>query len=298
MKFHPNNYLIKRVVPIVTAFVLLLNSAPAFISLMQRTINNGKIFISKSLDDINLSEYGDCNGIGYGYMEKIVPLIPDLNMFPVIRYNSYNRFPHVLFSDTRTYYDNKILIGIDLDEDATQETLISQAVLKSIETNSSRSTWTFQTGFDYDLLTGFIFNFKNDFPFQTQNLEIILYDSAKNYVEIGQWIVTIPNKKKSFYIFNLEKPISHFSFGRGATDFIIVINNLGIDDTSTSRISGIDILGVKVDISSYTIFHKDFDHDERCFAAIKNSFSQEIQDNNLTSWKRYLEDVSNVNPIK
>jgi len=296
--FHPNNYPIRRVISIIIALVLLSNSIPTFMNLLQRTINNGNIIISKPLGEINLSNYGDCNGTGYGYIGKIVPLIPDPNIFPVVRYKHYNTFPHVLFSDSRTQYDDKILIGIDLDEDALQETLISQAALVSTETNPSKSTWTFQTVNDYDLLTGFVFNFKNDLPLQTQSLELTLYDSAINYVEIGQWITTLPNNQKPFFAYYLEKPINHFSFGRGATSFIIVIKNMSINDSSSTQISNIGILGVKVDVSNYTIFHKDYDHDERCFAAIKNSFLQEIQDNNLTSWKNYLDKVFNANPIK
>ena len=251
------------------------------------------MLLSQPLERIKINEYGDCNGIGYVYIKKIVNSIPDPRMFPVVRYYNYSLFPHVLFSDSRIYYDDRILIGIDLGEDATHEEVISQAALKSVDINPPASTWAFQTVLDYDLLTGFVFHINKDLSNQPQNIEITLYNSAQNFVEIGHWATLIPAGQVS-YTYKLEKPINHFSFGRGATDFIVKISSLNISDPSLIQIDNFKILGVKVDLSNYTIFNEDFGHNKRCFAAIKNSFFQEIQNSDSAEWKKYLKEVSNV----
>jgi hypothetical protein len=289
-------YVVSRIVLLLVALALCAGSLKPFIKLMLKTLKNSKTYLSEPLEKIKMDEYGDCNMLGYGYIKKITPSIPDPNLFPVIRYSTYNLFPHVLFSDSRYRSDDKILIGIDLDPDATRETIISQAVLNSVETNPARSRWVFQTGLDYDLLTGFIFHVPNDLPTPAQNMIVTLYDSTVNFVELGHWAVKVPVTSSGSFTYKFEKPIDHFSFSRGATDFILVIESL--DTTSEIQIDKIETLGVKVDISNYTIFNKDFDHQERCFAAIKSSFLQEIYDNNYTGWKKYLDEVSNVEPIK
>lgn len=291
-------HVVRRTIALIIASVLCLIAMKPFVKLMLDILKNSKIFLDYPLEKIKIGEYGDCDTLGYGYIKKIVSPIPDLNLFPVTRYSTYNLFPDVLFSDSRYRYDDKILIGIDIDKDATSETLISQAVLNSVETNPARSKWAFQTGMDYDLLTGFVFRFKNDLPIQNQNMVVVLYDSSKNFEEIGRWVIKIPDTPSLSFSYKLEKPIGHFSFGRGGTDFIVVIENPNINDTQAIQVSALEILGVKVDMTNYTIFHKDFGHEERCFAAIKTSFFQEVYKNNYTEWKKYLNEVSNVEPIK
>lgn len=150
-----NEHVVRRTISLIIASVLCLIAVKPFVKLMLEILENRKTFLDQPLEKIKIGEYGDCDAIGYGYIKKIVASIPDLSLFPVTRYSTYNRFPDVLFSDFRYRYGDKILIGIDLDKDATRETFISQAVLNSVETNPARSKWMFQTGLDYDLLTGF-----------------------------------------------------------------------------------------------------------------------------------------------
>ena len=293
-----SEYVVRRTVLLFVSLVLCSSSVKPFIKLILKTPQNSKIYLSESLEKIKMDEYGDCNALGYGYIKEITSSIPDPHLFPIIRYSTYDLFPHVLFSDSRYRSDDRILVGIDLDPDATRETIISQAVLNSVEINPAKSKWVFQTGLDYDLLTGFIFHSPNDLPIQAQSMVVTLYDSAVNFVEIGRWVVKIPINSSHLFTYKFEKPIDHFSFSRGATDFILVIESVNINTTSAIQISEIETLGVKVDISNYTVFHKDFGHKERCFAAIKSLFFQEVYNNNYTEWKKYLDEVSNVGPIK
>lgn len=279
-----------KVFAVFTAIALTAASIKPFGKLIFGIPQNSRRYLTQSSEELNVSNYGDCNSIGYGYIRKIIPSIPDPNLFPVTRYSTYNLYPSVLFSDSRYHYDDRILVGIDLISNDTQEAVISEATVHNDGTDPTQPTWTFQTGWDYDLLTGFMFHFA-DKPRSSTEMTITLYDSAKNFVQIGKWTAKAPDDLSTFS-FRLEHPIEHFSFGRGGTDFVLKIENTAAPQSV--QISGVEVLGVKVDLSGYTIFQRDFNNDGRCFAAIKNSFLQEIQQTDSTEWKRYLREVSNV----
>jgi len=282
-----------RVIVVDVVVILLLNSLSPFYILVQKTRKNAGIFLFGSTEAMKLKNFGDCGNIGYGYLEKIVSPIPEPAIFPTVRYRNYNRFPHILFADSRTQYDERLLVGIGLDENATQEVEITQAQLKSAESNPPRLTWTFRTGDDYDLLTGMVINFESDPTPQLQTLLVTLYESPVNFVVIGQWDVAVSERQRSI-IYSNKDLIRNFSHNRGATDFILKIEST--DNAPLPNINSVILLGVKVDISDYTVFNRDLEHGGRCFAAIKNSFLNEIDMNNDVKWQEYLNEVSNVSP--
>jgi hypothetical protein len=297
LNYH-REYIFKKIILIFISIVLFVNSIQPFFIIIAQIPQDVKVIFTHSIEQVKINQYGECNAIGYGYIKKIVSTIPDTNLFPVVRYSTYNLFPFVLFPDSRLGNDDKILIGIDFGPEATDEAVITHAKQSSVNSNASKSQWIFHTTLDYEILTGFSFSFKNIVPLQEQTLNVTLYDSEMNFVEIGHWVIPLSNQQKSPLLFNLEKPIRNFSINRGSTDFILVIESTGINNSPAIEIADISVLGIKIDLSDYMIFHRGQAHNERCFAAIKKSFYQEIYDNNLVEWKKYLEVVANVRRIK
>ncbi|MBT7073328.1 MAG: hypothetical protein HN922_00290 [Anaerolineae bacterium] len=280
---------------IIALIVLMLPQAvTSFFEIGPSIVDDFKVLHRSTSNDLFVTNYGYCNKVGVGYLRKIVPSIPDTEIFPVVRYGDWYRYPHVLFRDRRIKNDNRVLIGIDLHKNDIRETKITEAVMESAD--KTISTWLFHTGFDYELLTGYNFLLCDNSSLVEEKYIVTLYDSYKNYEEIGQWFFTIQNNNERISTIHLDEPISDFSFTRGATNFVLELKNI-TPNNSNKNICGIEILGVKIDIRDYTIFHLE-ENKKLCFSAIKNSFYQEIKNDDLTLWQNYLDGISNVDFAK
>ncbi|HAW51723.1 MAG TPA: hypothetical protein DCX54_05250, partial [Flavobacteriales bacterium] len=266
-----------------------------FYRLVKDTRINARKFLFESTSIMKQRNYGDCNKMGYGYLERIISSIPEPDIFPTMRYSDFNHYPHVLFSDSRIHYDERLLVGISLHENETQEVEITKATLKSIETDPPQITWTFQTRDNYDLLTGIIIHLDDKPKSQSQVLSVTLYESPINFVVIGQWNVVILGEGLTT-MYPISDPIQDFSHNRGTTDFILTIESR--DHIPLPNISDITILGVKVNLSGYTVYNREFDNNRFCFAAIKNSFLNEINTKGDTKWQNYLNEVGNIDTVR
>jgi len=283
--------LLHRIIVINVLVILLLDSLfPFYMQLKDMRVNARK-FLFESTSTMKQRVYGNCNKMGYGYLEEMISFIPEPDIFPTMRYSDFNRFPHVLFSDTRRQYDERLLVGISLHENETQEMEITKAQLISGETDSLQATLTFQTRDNYDLLTGIIINLDDESESQSQILSVTLYESPIHFVVVGQWDVAIPEGQLST-TYAISDPIQDFSHNRGKTDFILTIESR--DHIPLPNIRDITILGIKVDISEYTVYNRVSDNNRFCFAAIKNSFLNEINAKGDAKWQDYLNKVSNI----
>lgn len=282
----------KRIIIICFLFLILPKTMVLLWGILSSMPGDMKTFYNSNSNDLLVSNYGACNKLGFGYLDEIVRSIPEADVFPVVRYGDWYKSPEVLFNDGRIIIDERILVGINLDERDIREVKITDAVLSSIDETQSISTWLFHTDFDYDLLTGFSFQLCEESTLDEEKYSVTLYDSDKNYEEMGQWIFTFRNSENGFGAVHLDEPIKKFSFSRGVTDFILELGNIN-PDNSIKNICRVEVLGVKVDISDYTVFHTG-GNKKICFAAVKNSFYEEIQNDELTEWQDYLRDVSNV----
>ncbi len=281
-----------RMLSALAALLLLLVAMRQLWSLLRAARTDTAALLHQAPGRIMPFVYGNCRDTGYGYLDTIVPSIPDPLMFPVVRYPGGIGFPQALFPDARTRYDDRLLVGIDLDPDITQQSTITSAALQQPGADGAPSIWTFHTDLDYDLLTGFVLQLANSDPAAARVVEISLYDSPLSQVRLGEWTASIPAGQAS-YSYELPVPLSNFSHGRGATDFAVRISLKG---AAAPQLSGLEIPGVRLDLSGYTVFNRDRSRGGRCFAAIKNSFLKEINTNDLVAWKTYLRKLSNVEP--
>jgi len=247
--------------------------------------------IHTNIEDRKINSYGNCNNFGYGYLKKIVDKLPDANIFPDARYKDYQKFVFLLFPGYRNKIDTRLKAGIDLDKEDIRETLITTAVLEKREITKKKelNRWTFQTVNDYDLLTGFRIYFEKPFLSPEQNISINLIHSVNDNRSLGNWAFkSIINQKVLTY--HLPKPIPNFSFSRGATDFILEIENISKDNTALQKINKIEILGVKVDLSGYTIINRE----QKCLTAVKTSFLKKVKKEGPESWRKYFREITNV----
>ncbi len=232
---------------------------------------------NKTLEQIKEDTYAR---FGYGYIRDIVSRIPEKDIFPITRYPDYTKNVHLYMSEFRNRIDNRLLIGIGLEEKDTHEVIISNAHFRK-EPLLEKNVWAFQTIDDFDTMTGLVFyfeepNLKISIPIKVNLISELPYSQIKE-----TWNFEIKPRNTVFHLPGAG--LSNFSFGRGATDFILLVD-------SKEKIKKIEVLGIKVNLTDYKIINRT----DTNFFAIRNDFFQQIETQNLTEWKRFLKEIKNV----
>lgn len=272
---------IRIVIALILFFILISGYFTSQGQLIKSKLTNtfNKLFYT-SLEDRKIIEYGDRDKNGYGYIKYILEGIPENDYFPTTRYINSTRAVNLIYLGYRNKIDDRILVGIDIPEKDLRETFISVASVASPSINSS---WLFKTQSDYDEMTS-IKLFHETPAKNTSKLNINLLHSTKNPKILSSF--TIPVDKNSLStIYRLPNPVKKFSFGRGATDFVLEIKS-----NENLIVQKIEIYGVKISLSNYKIINKD----KSSFTAIKNDFLSKIYSMNLTDWQTYIKRISNV----
>jgi hypothetical protein len=229
--------------------------------------------------------------IGYVYVRDIVKHLPEPEIFPITRYPDFTKNVHLFLSENRYKIDKRILVGIDLSEEDHKPHPISAQVNRfKITKHGQRevTSWSFDTIFDYDDMTGFIIHVNDRIPNnQRLLLNVKIYSSIAESNPLRDCPITLDQPLKCRKIkYTLPESIRYFSFSRGRTAFKIEIDApVSID----KYIEKIQILAVKVNLSDYTVVHRKDDN----YTAIRSDFIKEMNSKHLSPWKRYLEDLTN-----
>ncbi|RHX79541.1 hypothetical protein DLM77_11645 [Leptospira yasudae] len=244
------------------------------------SLQNLNMLSYTSLEQIKEAAYSH---IGYKYIREIVKTIPEKEIFPITRYQDYTKNAHLYLPEYRHNIDNRLLIGINLKENDTKESVISAAVYRD-EPLLNRKVWAFQTTDDYDTMTGIIFYFEESSKGTNNSIRLNLASDAQRANVIDSWNIRF-NTSDPKYRFQLTRPIPNFSFSRGATDFILLI-----EGDEPKRIKKIEILGIKVDLNNYKIIHRS----DNNFLAVQKPFLKVVYEQNKAEWKNFIEAIKNV----
>jgi hypothetical protein len=120
-------------------------------------------------------------------------------------------------------------------------------------------------------------------------IRLTVFPTQLSHNPLGSWTLDHILPALDF-TYKLTEPLRQFSFGRGATPFLLKVEIVAEEGASVAQISSIKILGVKIDLSDYSIVHRD----GGSFTAVKTTFLAAIQSQGAESWRRYLRALSNV----
>jgi hypothetical protein len=235
--------------------------------------------------------YGDRTDLGYGYVEEIVAGLPDPEHFPVTRYRDFTRNLHLLLPGHRRRIDSRMLIGIDLtDSDLREQTIAAARPLAGAISGAGQaaSIWTFQTGDDFDTLTGIRLRFARTERGLSPALQIRLLASPRRPDILGAWSAP-PGTPDAQGWWTVPLRLQPFSFGRGRTDFALEIE-AATDDGVPPKIEAVEIRGVKVDLADYRVVHRD----GGCWTALRSDFLEELHASGRSDWQQYLRNLAQV----
>ena len=119
-------------------------------------------------------------------------------------------------------------------------------------------------------------------------IKISLYSDLLNHTLLGSWIFLPSTFEKDRYTFLLPQPIYNFSFNKGSADFIVELEDVDNSTSVDDHVSGVIILGEKVDLHLYHIVQKNGNK----FTALRNDFIEEIERKNIPEWKQFLSKLS------
>jgi hypothetical protein len=247
--------------------------------------------LTSTVEERKIHKYGDRDNIGYGYLRAVLNGIPDPHLFPVTRYQDFTRNAHLLFPELVTHIDDRLLVGIDLKSgDLTENDMaVATPVVRSIQPGRTTMLWTFATENDYDLMTGVTLSFPPPLAASPLSIRMTLFPSRLSRSPLGSW--TLDRIPPAYHLsYKLAPPLRRFSFSRGSTPFALELEILTQDGTSAVQASSVTIVGVKVDLSDYTIVHRD----GRCLTAVKTTFLTGSESHGTRSWRTYFETLSNV----
>lgn len=198
---------------------------------------------------------------GYGYVARIVSVLPEPWIFPVTRYTDYTHNIDTLLPLHIERIDPRVLIGIHIPESDVHEAFVATAY--PLDGN-----WAFHTINDYDTLSAIHFTFDPETSLTDE--EVTLYKDSTLKTILGRWV-------SHGTILPLPAPIRPFSFTRGSRDFIIKV-------TPAEHITGISVYGIKVDLHGYQVVDREGDN----FTAIHQDFLADIRKNNNGDWVKFL----------
>ena len=221
--------------------------------------------------------------LGYDYIKNIVSFLPNKSIFPVTRYSNITNHIEIIFPQNTHALDSRVLIGIGIFDADMQTNVIASA--NRLHTNAHTSVWSFQTIWDYDTM--------NSIQLLTDGvislpIKISLYSDLLNHTLLGSWIFLPSTYEKDRYTFLLPQPIYNFSFNKGSADFIIELADVDNSTSVDDHVTGVIILGKKVDLHLYHIVQKNGNN----FTALRNDFFEEIERNNIPEWKQFLSKLS------
>jgi hypothetical protein len=229
--------------------------------------------------------YGDRTKLGYGYVQEMLSGLPDPELFPITRYRDFTRNLHLLLPGSRRRIDSRMLIGIELSTSDFQEGTIAHARLPraSGDRAAQSGSWAFRTLDDYDTLTGFRLRFAGDPP---ESVQLTLQESPHSRKILGSWTFR-PAHSAAGDAWIISARLKPFSFGRGATDFVLQIRTTPTDKAAP-EIVGVEVVGIKVDLANYQIVQRE----GGCFTAFRKDFLNEMQVSRDAAWRRYLQGLS------
>jgi hypothetical protein len=211
--------------------------------------------------------------------------LPDPELFPITRYRDFTRNLHLLLPGSRRWIDSRMLIGIELSASNFQEVTIAHARLTraAADRAAQPGDWAFHTADDYDTLTGFRLRFAGDPP---DSVQFTLRESPHSHKILGSWTSrAAPLAAGDAWTFPVR--LKPFSFGRGATDFVLQIQTTPTDK-AVPEIVGVEVVGIKVDLADYQIVQRE----AGCFTAFRKDFLSEMQVSRDVAWRRYLKNLS------
>ncbi len=239
-------------------------------------------------EERKLLEYGNRNQVGYGYLRQIVEKIPDPEIFPVVRYPYYYLLAHILYPGNRNQIDPRILVGIDLSGKNLTEIKVADAVRVSKGKQPGRhdSAWIFMTQFEYDKMTALEIGFQEPFAPGLFLIRALLFHSLHDQTKLGEWAwerVALQNPLRLV----LDKPLPNFSFTRGSLPFVLAVEAVPLEGGEAPDISAIQILGVQVDLSGYTVVSRD----QNCFTAVETKFLNQTLQQGPTPWREFIKQM-------
>jgi hypothetical protein len=166
--------------------------------------------------------YGDCGGLGYGYVNRILLLMPEPERAPDVRYPEWDRGVALVLPRLYAGTDKRVLIGIGVDERNMREESIGGSSLRETREvgDNVEQLWSFQTGANYDALSALRLDFERYPLDRDETVEVTLIESRITQRPLGRWSVPVPMGTTDGIRFVLPQMIEHFSIGRGATDFL------------------------------------------------------------------------------
>jgi hypothetical protein len=220
---------------------------------------------------------------GYKYIRDVTENIPDPNLMPVTRYYDHTKLAHLYLPKFRNRIEDKLIIGIGINNNDLSEQIIAPA--NFLKSKRGKYFYTFQTIHDYYSLTAIEFKFDTNITVDDLEIKTAIYSKYPKNETKSIWNIKIP-KNQSDYTYRLPNSLKDFSFGRGRTDFHIVLNS-----NQQIQIKELIIYGVKIDLQNYTIINRQNSN----FLAIDNDFYKLIINNKDIKWLNYINGVKNVN---
>lgn len=269
------NFIISAIISVVLFFFYISYSRNIFHAIQQ-------LFLT-SQEDRKGRMYAS---YGYDYVKRVISIIPQPWIFPVVRYVNYAHNVDIVLPVNSKKTDGRVLIGINLPKEALQEELMTTAHRITKYSDGNTSYWVFNTIDDYDTLTAFHFLMRSDSEFLPVN--ITLFANSSKTTVLGSWIFEPIQNRGNQTIFTLPVPIKNFSFNRGSEDFLIALEQpKDVDKNMFSNIEYIRIYGIKVDLERYHIVHRS----DRNFTALTYDFLHTIEEEDLKDWKQFLSKI-------
>lgn len=236
---------------------------------------------STTFEERRLAAYGDCENLGYGYLTQVLRSYPDGGGMPDVRYS--NNPPPLTLPALREHNEPRVRIGIGIPDGDFLEKPIASAARRALASRDegSVSRWTFQTTWNYELLTALQFRFGSDPLPAQETLRVALVTSPTNAARLGEWVVEVPSGHRGPFTFALPAPLEQFSQGRGATDFILEVEQRD----GAAPLSGITPIGAKLNGKGFAVVHRR----GACFTAVREDLLAEIRRDPGSAWATFVE---------
>jgi len=274
------------IVPLLILSPLVIQKALSFGG---EILPNFKLLLTTNEEARRIKACGDLTNMGYGYLKRITDCIPDATIYPVTRHRNFYPWTHLLLPGRRDKADDRLLVGIDIDEADVREGMIVQAIPAFRQAGSLMSVWAFMTDLDYDQMTGIQIEFETP-PSGPVTVQAALLRSKEDHSVLGEWTWPAVTAEKKIF-FKLDPPVRHFSFGRGSTPFLLMLK-LASDPSGAAvpSVGSVGIAGVKINLEGYTVIHTD----ARSFTAMRNDFLQQILSAGSGPWMDFLMKIKDL----